>query len=174
MKKVKFHSLDAIGYHPLRLPRLTLETTGFWFAPGEEAWHAVARQGLSPIEGLMGVRNLFMTLLAMLSMCDPFDLGGMIDSSNLGRPALFMFDRYPGGLGFCEQGYARLDELARAAWQHLRDCDCASGCPACVGIPILRIAQQQDPDLGRAREIPSKDAARVLLEHWLGEPEGRA
>jgi len=174
MKKVKFHSLDAIGYHPLRLPRLTLETTGFWFAPCEEAWHAVARQGLSPIEGLMGVRNLFMTLLAMLSMCDPFDLGGMIDSSNLGRPALFMFDRYPGGLGFCEQGYARLDELARAAWQHLRDCDCASGCPACVGIPILRIAQQQDPDLGHAREIPSKDAARVLLEHWLGQAEGRA
>ena len=30
MKKVKFHSLDAIGYHPLDLPRLTLETTGFW------------------------------------------------------------------------------------------------------------------------------------------------
>ena len=174
MKKVKFHSLDAIGYHPLSLPRLTLETTGFWFAPDEAAWHAVARRGLSPIEGLMGVRNLFMTLLAMLSMCDPFDLGGMIDSSNLGRPALFMFDRYPGGLGFCEQGYARLDELARAAYEHLIGCDCAAGCPACVGIPILRIAQQQDPDLGRAREIPGKDAARVLLEHWLGEHESRA
>jgi hypothetical protein len=43
-----------------------------------------------------------------------------------------------------------------------------------VGIPILRIAQQQDPDLGRVREIPGKDAARVLLEHWLGGPEGRA
>jgi DEAD/DEAH box helicase domain-containing protein len=174
MKKVKFHSLDAIGYHPLRLPRLTLDTTGFWFAPDEAAWHAVARRGLSPIEGLMGVRNLFMTLLAMLSMCDPFDLGGMIDSSNLGRPALFMFDRYPGGLGFCEQGYARLDELARAAYEHLVGCDCAAGCPACVGIPILHIAQQQDPDLGRAREIPGKDAARVLLEHWLTDPGGGA
>src|SRR5205085_4087753 len=38
MKKVKFHSLDSIGYHPLELPRLTLDTTGFWFPPGEEAW----------------------------------------------------------------------------------------------------------------------------------------
>src|SRR5262245_35448382 len=34
MKKIRFHSIDAIGYHPLDLPRLTLDTTGFWFAPG--------------------------------------------------------------------------------------------------------------------------------------------
>lgn len=167
MKKIRFRSLDAIGYHPLALPQLTLETSGFWFAPAEETWAALKRRGLSPMEALSGVRNLFTTLLAMLSMCDPFDLGGMIDSGNLGRPALFMFDRYPGGLGFAEQGYARLDELATAALEHLETCDCDNGCPACVGIPILHVAQQQDPDLGRAREIPGKEAARALLQHWL-------
>ena len=169
MKKVKFHSLDAIGYHPLELPRLTLDTTGFWLAPGEAAWSAVARRGLNPVEGLMGVRNLFITLLAMLSMCDPADLGGKIDSSNLGRPTLFMFDRYPGGLGFCEQGWSRLDELARAALEHLEACECAEGCPACVGLPTLWPAQQQDPDLQHGREIPGKAAARTLLRHWLEE-----
>ncbi|MBI3539289.1 MAG: DUF1998 domain-containing protein, partial [Candidatus Eisenbacteria bacterium] len=167
MKKVKFGSRDAIGYHPLALPRLTLDTVGFWFAPGEEAWSAVARAGLRPWEGLSGVRNLFLTLLSMLSMCDPADLGGMLDSSNLGRPALFVFDRYPGGLGFAEQGFARLDELARAALDHLTSCPCDAGCPSCVGLPILRPAQQQDPDLDHARAVPSKDAARVLLAHWL-------
>jgi DEAD/DEAH box helicase domain-containing protein len=167
MKKVKFHSLDSIGYHPLELPRLTLETVGFWIAPGEAAWSAVARRGLNPMEGLSGVRNLFLTLLSMLSMCDPADLGGMIDSSNLGRPTLFVFDRYPGGLGFAEQGFARLDELARAALEHLEACECGTGCPSCVGLPILHPAQQQDPDLGHARAIPGKAAARVLLGHWL-------
>src|SRR5262245_51326179 len=168
MKKIKFHSLDAIGYHTLELPKLTLETTGFWFAPSEAAWSAVARAGLNPIEGLSGVRNLFLTLLSMLAMCDPSDLGGMIDSSNLGRAALFVFDRYPGGLGFAEQGYTRLEELASAALAHLEACECGSGCPSCVGLPILRPAQQQDPDLGHARAIPGKDAARALLRHWLG------
>ena len=168
MKKIRFHSLDAIGYHTLELPKLTLETTGFWVAPSEGAWNAVARAGLNPIEGLSGVRNLFLTLLSMLAMCDPADLGGLIDSSNLGRVALFVFDRYPGGLGFAEQGYARLDELAAAALAHLEACECGSGCPSCVGLPILRPAQQQDPDLGRARAIPGKDAARALLRHWLG------
>ena len=168
LKKVRFHSLDSIGYHPLELPRLTLDTTGFWFAPGEAAWRAVARAGMNPMEGLSGVRNLFVTLLAMLSMCDPADLGGLIDSSNLGRPALFLFDRYPGGLGFAEQGFARLDELAARALEHLSACECESGCPSCVGLPILRPAQQQDPDLGRARAVPGKAAARALLAHWLG------
>jgi DEAD/DEAH box helicase domain-containing protein len=172
MKKIKFHSLDSIGYHPLELPRLTLETVGFWIAPGEAAWSAVARRGLNPIEGLMGVRNLFMTLLSMLSMCDPADLGGKIDSSNLGRPTLFMFDRYPGGLGFAEQGYARLDELAAAALSHLEACDCATGCPSCVGLPTLWPAQQQDPDLQHGRGIPGKEAARVLLRHWLDYDAG--
>ena len=167
MKKIKFHSLDSIGYHPLELPRLTLETVAFWFAPTDEAWRAVARQGMNPVEGLSGVRNLFLTLLSMLSMCDPADLGGVIDSSNLGRPGLFVFDRYPGGLGFAEQGYARLEELTRAALDHLEACECETGCPSCVGLPLLRPAQQQDPDLGHARAIPGKAAARALLRHWL-------
>lgn len=166
MKKIRFHSRDAIGYHPLDLPRLTLETNGFWFAPSPEAWSAVARAGLNPVEGLSGVRNLFVKLLALLAMCDPFDLGGKIDSSQLGQPALFMFDRYPGGLGFSEQGWSRLDELAAHALEHLEGCDCDGGCPACVGLPVLRVAQQQDPDLGRGHDIPNKEAARRLLRHW--------
>jgi DEAD/DEAH box helicase domain-containing protein len=116
----------------------------------------------------MGVRNLFLTLLSMLSMCDPADLGGKIDSSNLGRPTLFIFDRYPGGLGFAEQGVARLDELAASALSHLEACACESGCPSCVGLPTLWPAQQQDPDLQPGRDIPGKESARVLLRHWLG------
>jgi DEAD/DEAH box helicase domain-containing protein len=166
MKKIRFHSRDAIGYHPLELPRLTLETNGFWLAPSPEAWSAVARAGENPIEGLSGVRNLFMKLLALLTMCDPYDLGGKIDSSQLGKPALFLFDRYPGGLGFSEQGWTRLDELAASAIEHLEACDCSTGCPACVGLPILRPAQQQDPDLGRGFDMPGKRAAALLLQHW--------
>ena len=134
MKKVRFHSLDAIGYHPLELPRLTLDTAGFWFAPAEEAWRAVARLGLNPMEGLSGARNLFLTLLSMLSMCDPADLGGVIDSSNLGRPGLFVFDRYPGGLGFAEQGYARLDELAARGARALGRVRVRDGLPVVRGI----------------------------------------
>ena len=167
MKKIQFGTRDSIGYHPLALPRLSLDTVGFWVAPADPAWQQLARLGHNPWEALSGVRNLMMTLLAMLSMCDPADLGGVLDSSNLGRPTLFLFDRYPGGLGFSEQGYARIEELARDALDHVRACPCHSGCPSCVGLGVLRPAQQQDPDLGHARAVPGKDAARALLEFWL-------
>jgi DEAD/DEAH box helicase domain-containing protein len=85
---------------------------------------------------------------------------------------LFVFDRYPGGLGFAEQGFARLDELARGAREHLDACGCDDGCPSCVGMPILHPSQQQDPDLGQARAIPGKAAARALLAWWLDREGG--
>jgi len=168
MKKIRYRSLDAIGYHPLELPRLTLETAGLWLAPGEETTQALAHASLNPWEALSGVRNLFVQLLPLMAMCDPMDLGGMLDSSNTGHPTLFLFDRYPGGLGFAEQGYARLDELAEAALAHLEGCPCGTGCPACVGLPVLRPAQQQDWDgIKNTKEIPTKDATRFLLQRWL-------
>src|SRR5262245_60805364 len=171
-KKIRYRSLDAIGYHPLELPRLTLETAGLWLAPGDDAVREVALHGHDPWAALSGVRNLFVQLLPLMAMCDPMDLGGVLDSSNTGRPTLFLFDRYPGGLGFAEQGWARLDELAEAALAHLEGCPCGTGCPACVGLPVLRPAQQQDWDgIKTTREIPAKDAARALLEWWLSRPQ---
>lgn len=167
-KKIRYRSLDAIGFHPLELPRLTLETAGFWLAPNEATTRELNLRGLNPWEALSGVRNLFVQLLPLMAMCDPLDLGGMLDSSNTGRPTLFMFDRYPGGLGFVEQGWARLDELAEAALAHLEGCPCGTGCPACVGLPVLKPAQQQDWDgIKHTKEIPTKDAARFLLQTWL-------
>ena len=165
-KKIRYRSLDSIGFHPLVLPRLTLDTAGLWLAPSEETWRGLARRGHNPWEALSGARNLCVQLLPMLAMCDATDVQGLLDSSNLGRPTLFLFDRYPGGLGFSEQGWARLDELLEAAFAHLEGCPCGDGCPSCVGLPILRPAQQQDPDIGHAQAIPTKGAARALLEAW--------
>jgi DEAD/DEAH box helicase domain-containing protein len=166
MKKIRFGTRESIGYHPLTLPGLSLDTVGFWIAPAETTWAALSQEGAHPYEALAGVRNLMLILLSMLSMCDPADLGGVLDSSNLGSATLFLFDRYPGGLGFAEQGYARLEELVQAALEHVRACPCDSGCPSCVGLPVLRPAQQQDPDLGHARALPSKKAAQTLLALW--------
>ncbi len=167
-KKIRYRSLDAIGYHPLELPRLTLETAGLWLAPRESTVRELTQRGLNPWEALSGVRNLFVQLLPLMAMCDPMDLGGMLDSSNIGTPTLFLFDRYPGGLGFAEQGWSRLDELVEGALAHLEGCPCGTGCPACVGLPVLRPAQQQDWDgIKVTREIPTKEAARALLQWWL-------
>jgi DEAD/DEAH box helicase domain-containing protein len=169
MKKIRFYSLDSIGYKPLDLPRLSLETVTAFLSPSEEIRKALRKHKYKLIEALAGVRNLAVSTLPLLAMCDPADIGGIVDHKNLGRSTLFLYDRYPGGLGFCEQGYHRFDELLEACLHMVRDCLCEDGCPSCVGLPVLRPAQQQDPDLGSGWPIPDKKAARRLLEILIEE-----
>jgi DEAD/DEAH box helicase domain-containing protein len=168
MKKIRFRSLDAIGYHPLDLPRQSLETVTFWIRPEEGVRAAVRVQGLNPMEGLSGLRNLLITLLPLHVMCDRPDLGGILNSSNLGEQAIFLYDRYPGGLGYSERGYALVEDLLSAALRMVEDCPCEMGCPSCVGLPVLRPAQQQDYDLHGGWPIPNKAATDALLRRVLG------
>ncbi|MBI5836150.1 MAG: DEAD/DEAH box helicase [Candidatus Eisenbacteria bacterium] len=167
-KKIKFHSLDSIGYRALELPRLKLDTQAMWFRPSDRAWLDVVRQGRNPVEGLVGLRNLLITIVPLMSMCDRSDLGGIVDSANFGKPTMFLYDRYPGGLGFAEQGFQRFEDALRAARDLLEECPCAAGCPSCVGLPILRPAQQQDPDVQHGWPIPEKETTRTLLRSILG------
>jgi DEAD/DEAH box helicase domain-containing protein len=117
---------------------------------------------------MSGLRNLLITLLPLHVMCDRPDLGGILDSGNLGKQAIFLYDRYPGGLGYAERGYTIVDELIGAARRMVEDCPCEVGCPSCVGLPILRPAQQQDYDLHGGWPIPSKAATMALLRRMLG------
>ena len=168
MKKIRFRSLDAIGYHPLDLPRQKLDTVALWIQPSEGTRNQVKIAGLNPREGMSGLRNLLITVLPLHVMCDRPDIGGILDSSNLGEPAIFMYDRYPGGLGYAERGYAIVGELLSASLRLIEDCPCEMGCPSCVSLPVLRPAQQQDPDLYGGWPTPSKAATEALLRRMLG------
>ena len=167
-KKIRFRSLDAIGYHPLDLPRQNLETVALWFRPEDGVRAQVRIAGLNPHEAMSGLRNLLITLLPLHVMCDRPDLGGILDSSNLGDPAIFLYDRYPGGLGYAERGYVLVEDLMSAAHRMVEECPCEMGCPSCVGLPVLRPAQQQDYDLHGGWPIPNKAATELLLRRLLG------
>src|SRR5882672_8727668 len=168
MKKIQFRSLDAIGYHPLDLPRQKLDTVALWIQPSEGTRNHVKIAGMNPREGMSGLRNLLITILPLHVMCDRPDIGGILDSANLGEPTIFIYDRYPGGLGYAERGYAIIGELLSASLRLVEDCPCELGCPSCVGLPVLRPAQQQDPDLYGGWPIPSKAATIALLRRMLG------
>jgi DEAD/DEAH box helicase domain-containing protein len=90
-----------------------------------------------------------------------------VDSKNLGASTLFLYDRFPGGLGFVEHGFRKTAEVLGACRELLETCPCDDGCPSCVGLPILRSAQHQDPDPGGSWPIPDKDAARWILQALL-------
>jgi DEAD/DEAH box helicase domain-containing protein len=166
-KKIKFYQLDSIGWCNLDLPSLHLDTAATWLIPEAEIMKEMRAQGRNPIEGLVGVRNVAISVLPLFSMCDRRDVGGIVDSSNTGRPTMFLYDRYEGGLGFVETGYHMIDALMRGSLELIEECDCEEGCPSCVGLPILRPAIQQDPDAQGSWPIPDKESARLLLRAML-------
>ncbi len=167
-KKIKFYTQENIGYSQLDLPAQHLETDSCWFVPSQEALGLVSSQGRKPIEGLVGIRNVAVNMLPLIAMCDRLDVGGIVDSTNMGTPTVFLYDRYPGGLGFAEKGYALFQQLMEESLSTIEKCPCEEGCPSCVGLPVTQPAQQMDPDLSRGYAVPDKEAALVLLHHFLG------
>ncbi|MBN1665119.1 MAG: DEAD/DEAH box helicase [Deltaproteobacteria bacterium] len=48
-------------------------------------------------------------------------------------PTIFIFDAYPGGIGFSELLFEEHDGTLTAAAGLIRNCSCSYGCPSCVG-----------------------------------------
>jgi len=167
-KKVQFFSSDSIGYGNLDLPPQEIDTTTAWLTIPAELRGGLKRAGKNPVEGLAGVRNLLISVVPLYAMCDRADIGGVVDSKNTGHPTIFLYDRFPGGLGFVEHAFRRPMQVFESARELVEECPCEGGCPSCVGLPVLRPAQHQDPDVGGAWPIPDKDAARIILEELVG------
>jgi DEAD/DEAH box helicase domain-containing protein len=168
-KKIKFGTRENIGQGPVDIPAQTLATTGVWLVPSDALRQQIRAAGCRTSEGLVGLRNLAVVALPMVVMCDSRDLGGVVDSKNLGRSALILYDRYPGGLGYCEKGFEYFEQVLAIAQRMVCECPCQDGCPSCVGLPNLRPAIHSDPDLSRGYPIPDKAATRQLLEFLCGQ-----
>ncbi len=163
-RKIKYYTMEMVGQSELDLEAQTLATTGTWWVLDKGIRQAVASKGHKPIEAMLGLRNLMLATLPVLAMSDRHDLGGMVDSSNLGEPTLFVYDRYPGGLGFAQQGYEQFDAWLGLCREVVSDCPCRGGCPSCVGLANLRPPLHQDPDLGGGNfPVPDKAATLALL-----------
>jgi DEAD/DEAH box helicase domain-containing protein len=163
-KKIKFATRENIGLGPVDLPAQELKTTAFWFAPDDAVRAEMKSQGHRASEGLVGLRNLAVVALPFVAMCDSRDISGVVNSHNTGRPTMIVYDRYPGGLGYGEKGFARIHDLLAICREMVASCPCEDGCPSCVGLPNLRPAIHSDPDLTRGNPMPDKGATLLLLE----------
>ncbi len=168
-KKIKFETKENVGFGSVDIPAQQLPTTAFWLAPSEQVRNQMKADKFRTSEGMSGLRNLAVVALPMIAMCDSRDISGVVDSKNLGRTTVILYDRYPGGLGYCEKGFQYINELLLLCQEMVVACPCEDGCPSCVGLPNLRPAIHSDPDLTRGYPIPDKNAAIRLLE-LLTEP----
>jgi DEAD/DEAH box helicase domain-containing protein len=84
---------------------------------------------------LAGLAYLLQNLAPLYLMCDPGDLGAVVQARapETGLPTVTLYDRTPGGAGLSVRLYELHDDLLEAALDVVRRCPCADGCPGCVG-----------------------------------------
>jgi len=57
------------------------------------------------------------------------------------EPNIYLYDKYPGGVGFSEPLFRMSDSLLEKTRKLIASCPCASGCPSCVG-PIGEVGEK--------------------------------
>jgi DEAD/DEAH box helicase domain-containing protein len=143
-KKIRFYTLENVGAGQLSLPEQEMHTTAFWIHLSAQF---LSTLNLSPLEvqnGLVGAGNLMKTIAALLLMCDDRDLGISFSEhaaqTGAWEPDLFLYDRFPGGIGHSQPLFEMRQRLLCSALELVEACSCESGCPGCVG-PIGEVGE---------------------------------
>ena len=94
---------------------------------------------------MTGTANVLRTVAALLLMSDPRDLGVAIkddiSKGTLFEPDVFLFDKYPGGIGQSQPLFRLMKKLLAGALNVIEACPCEAGCPACVG-PVGEVGER--------------------------------
>jgi len=71
-------------------------------------------------------------------LCDLSDIRAqaMLRAPTTAKPTVFLYETYPGGVGFSAKLYTHHERLLDAAISLLSDCRCKEGCPSCVGTAL--------------------------------------
>jgi DEAD/DEAH box helicase domain-containing protein len=157
-KKIKFFTNENVGDGKLELPENEMHTTAFWLTlerPLVESlpFSLTDRQG-----GMFGLLHALESIATLLLMCDARDLGTAIGErppsagseiewedapgieaakalaeKEFFEPNLYLYDAYPGGIGFSEPLYRACSLLLAKTRELIAGCSCEKGCPSCVG-----------------------------------------
>ncbi|RMG47892.1 MAG: DEAD/DEAH box helicase [Acidobacteria bacterium] len=168
--KRRIFGQEEISRHPLEAPPLVLETHGFWFElPRETVVHLVQAEH-HPAGALHAAEHALIGLFPLEAICDRWDLGGISYAQHpqLGGPAVFVYDGWPGGIGLAATGYDRAERLVARTRELVSGCPCEDGCPSCV----------HSPKCGSGNQPLDKEGAVRVLDLLLGaerlRPGGRA
>jgi DEAD/DEAH box helicase domain-containing protein len=129
---------EVIDFVELALPAHTLDTMAVMYTVTPEA---LADNAIEPIQipgSLHAAEHAAIGLLPLVASCDRGDIGGLstaVGPESDGLPSVFVYDGYPGGAGFAEQGFRRANTWLGATLAAIEACECPSGCPSCVQSP---------------------------------------
>jgi DEAD/DEAH box helicase domain-containing protein len=182
-KKIRYYTHENIGYGKIDLPDQEMHTTAVWWQINPKALDDAFESRQAALEGFLGAGYAMHIIATMRMLSDAQDIGRAIgdgdarwyatvefsghgrlnddtgrtlDPSELQRftPTLFLYDNYPGGIGITSSLYHNRSVIVSDAHQLIESCECAHGCPGCIG-PIL--ASEED-----LKATPKQSALLVL------------
>ena len=134
-KKMKLDTQENLGWGPVTLPELEMQTTACWWTLPDSIADNYTREELQG--AMVGISHIIEHIAPVFLMCSPRDIGVVyhVRDPFTNRPTLFLYDNCAGGVGLSDRVYEMDDELFKEARRMLMDCPCADGCPSCVGPP---------------------------------------
>ncbi len=154
-KKIKFYTNENVGSGELDLPERQMHTTAYWLTVPRELMTALPWSADDRRDGIVGMSYAMRQIAQLLLMCDGHDIGVSIGPATEGdeapqpvavpaaswsssvaegdEPRVFIYDNYPGGIGFSEPLFRMHDDLVARTRELIAGCPCESGCPSCVG-----------------------------------------
>ena len=148
-KKIKFYTNENVGSGELDLPEQQMHTTAYWLTVPKDVMAALPFASDDRRDGVVALSFAMRQVAQLLLMCDRQDIGISIGSglqaeeTDLTRtgipsklsdePRIFIYDNYPGGIGFSEPLFQMHDNLLARTRDLIAGCDCQHGCPGCVG-----------------------------------------
>ncbi len=162
-EKKHISSQERLSVHRLELPEQVFETAGLWIEIEDFIQAEVLKQGLDFMGGIHALEHAAIGLFPLFAFCDRDDVGGISIPLHpqVGKAAVFIYDGYPGGIGLSERCYALLEELLDKTLKMVSECDCETGCPACI----------QSPKCGNGNVPLDKHAAILILKMLLNKPD---
>jgi DEAD/DEAH box helicase domain-containing protein len=157
-KKIKFFTNENIGAGQLELPENEMHTTSYWITLERTLLESLPYTISERQSGMFGLLYALASVATLLLMCDGRDLGTAIGErppapgmesdeftpvrmeaatgaqvKEFFEPNLYLFDAYPGGIGFSEPLFRAHELLVRKTRELIQACPCDAGCPSCVG-----------------------------------------
>jgi DEAD/DEAH box helicase domain-containing protein len=149
-KKIKFYTNENVGSGDLDLPEQQMHTSSYWLTIPSSVMASLPFPGDDRRDGVVGLAFAMKNIAQLLLMCDRHDIGLSIDGGTLDRstrtggmggvpetlatePHVFIYDNYPGGIGFSRPLYDMHGLLLERTAELIDTCPCECGCPSCVG-----------------------------------------
>jgi DEAD/DEAH box helicase domain-containing protein len=148
-KKIKFYTNENVGSGELDLPEQQMHTTACWLTIAAPIMAALPYASDDRRDGVVALAFAMRQVAQLLLMCDRHDIGISIgngeqgDETDLTRaghpvtlsdePCIFIYDNYPGGIGFSAPLFAMHEALLARTYELISGCPCEQGCPGCVG-----------------------------------------